>query len=112
MGGSIGGAGSSIFQSAAGLTTAQSAILGDSQGSVGPIPPGGQKPLRRDDIPNEDLVADGGVGSELGESYVDSNAKTHGIEDDDDEGVDEGGVLGLLAQIYGANGPQGRAGVM
>ncbi|KAK7037990.1 autophagy-related protein 9 [Favolaschia claudopus] len=62
---------SSVF---GGLSTAQTAVLGDSQGSVqvprspvaGPAPQG-----HGDNIMEEDRSPDGGVGSGLGESYVD-----------------------------------------
>ena len=80
---------------------AQTAVLGDSQGSV--MPAGGH--VVDSVIPEEDLAADGGVGSTLGESYVDGRRPRPSIgqsqqEDDEDE-LEDGGVLGLLAQIYG-----------
>lgn len=55
------------------------------------------------DVPREDIVADGGVGSNLGESYVDGAHRYGGFnrEDEEEDGVEDGGVLGLLAQIYG-----------
>lgn len=94
---------SSIFQSSAGLGMAQTAILGDSHGSTGPPIPEGN--LQTSTIPEEDLAADGGVGSMLGESYVDGR-KPKGptvaqSQQEEDEELEDGGVLGLLAQIYG-----------
>ncbi|CCL99619.1 uncharacterized protein FIBRA_01638 [Fibroporia radiculosa] len=98
---------STIFQSAVGPEMAQTAVLGDSQGSMMPAAP---KQPSTDVIPEEELALDGGVGSMLGESYVDgrrpnppvTQSQTQAEEDDD---LEDGGVLGLLAQIYdtGAN---------
>ncbi|KAH7889606.1 putative transmembrane protein [Phlebopus sp. FC_14] len=110
-GGGIGA--STIWQSAVasgssvepGPGMAQTAILGDSQGSV--AVPSALPPIR-----DEDYVADGGVGSGLGDSYVDGNAKgTRPYESqqegiNDEEELEDGGVLGLLAQIYAAKGPK------
>lgn len=104
------GAGAStIFQSAAGLDMAQTVALGDSQGSIMPQqqPPSARAAQAgaHDTIPEEELVADGGVGSGLGESYVDPRRRTSSSqvrEDEDEEDMADGGVLGLLAQIYGA----------
>ncbi|KAG1754351.1 putative transmembrane protein [Suillus lakei] len=109
-GGSIvaGGGGitsSTIWQSGIGsnaaMGMAQTAVLGDSQGSIAPLPP----PIR-----SEDRHLDGGVGSGLGDSYVDGDtqgkkpyeSQEEGI--DDEEELEDGGVLGLLAQIYAAKG--------
>jgi autophagy-related protein 9 len=90
---------------------AQTAVLGDSHGSVELAPP----PSHGDEeILNEDMAADGEVGSELGDSYVDGKrSKAYPSQDDGDEddGMDDGGVLGLLAQIYGTKG-QGPARVI
>lgn len=111
-GGSIvaGGGGiasSSIWQSAIGSNSAmgmaQTAVLGDSQGSIAPLPP----PIR-----DEDRNLDGGVGSGLGDSYVDGDtqgkkpyeSQEEGINDEEE--LEDGGVLGLLAQIYAAKGPK------
>ncbi|KAH9945782.1 APG9-domain-containing protein [Epithele typhae] len=88
---------------------AQTAVLGDSQGSVMPIPdaPGSPRGIAESTIPEEDLAADGGVGSALGESYVDGRRPRAGASQsasavqDDEEDLEDGGVLGLLAQIYG-----------
>ncbi|KAG0697005.1 putative transmembrane protein [Suillus ampliporus] len=76
-------------------------VLGDSQGSIAPPPP----PIR-----DEDRNADGGVGSGLGDSYVDGDtqgkkpyeSQQEGINDEEE--LEDGGVLGLLAQIYAAKG--------
>jgi autophagy-related protein 9 len=83
--------GLSIWQS--GIAIAQTAVLGDSHGSEGlPLPP-----------------SNGGVGSELGDSYVGGKrSKAYASQQDDgdqDNGIKDGGVLqvGLLAQIYGIN---------
>ncbi|KAI0705888.1 autophagy protein Apg9-domain-containing protein [Cytidiella melzeri] len=86
---------SSIFQSGVGLGVAQTAILEDSQ----------LENAQASTIPEEDLVADGGVGSMLGESYVDGRrAKGPSVgqsQQEEDDEMEDGGVLGLLAQIYG-----------
>lgn len=110
----VGGTSSSIWQSTiGGVAMAQTAVLGDSQGSVNPL----ANPAARsaEGIRGEDMAADGGVGSGLGESYVDGNGvKAYGSQHEDrdeDEGMEDGGVLGLLAQIYGAKG-QGPARVI
>ncbi|TFY62696.1 hypothetical protein EVJ58_g3692 [Rhodofomes roseus] len=108
-GGGTGGMGtgtSTIFQSAAGLDMAQTVALGDSQGSIMPQPPSARaNQTTKDTIPEEELAADGGVGSGLGESYVDTRRRTSSSQvrdEEDDDGMADGGVLGLLAQIYGA----------
>lgn len=64
-----GGANSSIWQSDGGMAMAQTAVLGDSHGSVGLAPPVDDPPSRGDH--DEDLASYGEVGSELGDSYVD-----------------------------------------
>ena len=69
------------------------------------------KPKDPDDIPPEDYMEDGGVGSELGESYVDGKVvrgrvvqqSTGQTLENDQAG--EGGMLGLLTQIYGTRVP-------
>lgn len=84
-----------------GAAIAQTAILGDSQGSI--MPGAG---IVESVIPEEDLAADGGVGSALGESYVDGRRPRANMglsqQEEEDEELEDGGVLGLLAQIYGA----------
>lgn len=101
---------SSLFQSTYGGGIAQTAILGDSQGSaiVSPPHPPQVPTIRESVIPEEDLMPDGGVGSMLGESYVDGRRPGVGLAVDvgqsqreEDEAMEDGGVLGLLAQIYG-----------
>jgi len=60
------------------------------------------------EIPSADLAPDGGVGSGLGESYVDgtrATRQTYASQQEDEDGLEDGGVLGLLAQIYGTKGP-------
>lgn len=92
---------SSIFVGG-GMSMAQTAVLGDSQGSVAPPPV--KRPNVSDTIVEEDLAADGGLVSGLGESYVDGGKKSRPDdtpEEDEGEGLEDRGVLGLLAQIYG-----------
>ncbi|KAG1895073.1 uncharacterized protein F5891DRAFT_1254099 [Suillus fuscotomentosus] len=96
-----------IWQSAIGSNSAmgmaQTAILGNSQGSIAPLPP---------PILDEDRDLDGGVGSGLGDSYIDGDtqgkkpyeSQEEGINDEEE--LEDGGVLGLLAQIYAAKGPK------
>ena len=101
----LGGVGQSMLQSHVGGTAmAQTAVLGDSQGSVMPNARAGGN-LTESAIPEEDLAADGGVGSTLGESYVDGRRPrasiTQSQREDDEAELEDGGVLGLLAQIYG-----------
>jgi len=80
-------------------STVPSAVLGDSQGSVEL-----NAALRLKSgsgILSENIAPNGGVGSGLGESYVDGTKRyTGGREDEEEEGLEDGGVLGLLAQIY------------
>lgn len=102
---------------------AQTAVLGDSAGSELLSPPPG--PLlaqsRAKDIRPEDVTPDDGVGSGLGESYVDGRRAvverpagmsiTQSVQEEED--LEDGGVLGLLAQIYGTKGrAQGPARVL
>ncbi|KAG8217628.1 APG9-domain-containing protein [Butyriboletus roseoflavus] len=107
-------AGSTTWQSAMvtsslggqGIGMAQTAVLGDSQGSI--LPPPALSPIQ-----DEGRAVDGGVDSTLGDSYVDGNAngtkpfepQQEGINDD--EVLQDGGVLGLLAQIYVMKAPRG-----
>ena len=114
LAGGGGVAGSTNWQSAVaassmggqGIGMAETAVLGDSQGSI--LPPPALPPVR-----DEDRAIDGGVDSALGDSYVDGNAngtkpyesQQEGINDD--EVLEDGGVLGLLAQIYATKGPKG-----
>ncbi|KAF9469255.1 putative transmembrane protein [Collybia nuda] len=98
---------SSIF---GGYSTAQTAVLGDSQGSVHKVPPPiSQNSGLETSIPAEELELDGG----LGESYVDGGKRSKPYGDGDaeeEDGLMDGGVLGLLAQIYGRK--DGAAGVL
>ncbi|KIM55031.1 hypothetical protein SCLCIDRAFT_1221434 [Scleroderma citrinum Foug A] len=82
---------------------AQTAVLGDSQGSVQP-----QEPSIHDDHLSRE-----GVGSGLGDdSYVDGDAERamsyephqEGLSEEED--LENGGVVGLLTQIYTAKGPK------
>ncbi|KAG9318603.1 autophagy protein Apg9-domain-containing protein [Chiua virens] len=94
---SVGGQGSGM---------AQTAVLGDSQGSVVPLPT--LPPIR-----DEDRAVDGGVDSNLGDSYVDGYASRTKSYESQQEGIDDdetpdGGVLGLLGEIYATTqGPRG-----
>jgi autophagy-related protein 9 len=106
---------SSMYQSGiGGMSMAQTAVLGDSQGSAdtgrGRVPDvvstltGAAVSAGATTV---ELEADGGVESELGESYVDGvvkRPKPFGIsqsQQEEEEELEDGGVLGLLAQIYG-----------
>ncbi|KAL1720107.1 putative transmembrane protein [Schizophyllum commune] len=79
---------------------AQTAVLGDSQGSVMPQ---GRSEGAHGQIPDDDLAVDGGVASGLEGSYVDGarRARPYGDGQEEEEEEEDGGVLGLLAQIYG-----------
>lgn len=84
----------------------QTAILGDSQGSVGTAEASGvktPKPEMDNGVPMGDLAADGGVQSGLGESYVDGTKRSRHIEEvqENEDSIEDVGILGLLAQIYG-----------
>ena len=101
--------GDSLMQSTMGNPAmAQTAVLGDSQGSVMPgagAGAGHAGNVAESVIPEEDLADDGGVGSTLGESYVDGRRPRPGVgqsqQEEEEEELEDGGVLGLLAQIYG-----------
>ena len=114
---------------------AQSVALGDSDGSIAlaalqpPHPASGVTPAAAAPGPipipsgSGELVADseGEVRSALGESYVDGARRHHqrGVsarsmqeeEEEDGPGAD-GGVLGLLAQIYSGTAGGGTRGVL
>ncbi|KAH8827329.1 putative transmembrane protein [Flagelloscypha sp. PMI_526] len=102
--GAVGG--SSMF---GGMDTAQTAILGDSQGSTALAPSSSKGKNRRVEeeaeppmIPDEDG---------LGESYVDGARRSRPVQDEhveDEEDMEDGGVIGLLAQIYGRKEGAGR----
>ncbi|KIK58252.1 hypothetical protein GYMLUDRAFT_202734 [Collybiopsis luxurians FD-317 M1] len=112
---------SSIFGPGA-MAVAQTAVLGDSQGSVMPVAGAGSEDggvgaamseeiesSRIAGIPDEELGPDGEVASGLGGSYVDGARRPVKpiYEEEEEEGLDDGGVLGLLAQIYGRrDGPR------
>ncbi|KAF9473774.1 APG9-domain-containing protein [Pholiota conissans] len=93
------------------VATATSAVLGDSQGSehlaaaqraVGVAAKAPVLGLGSDD------ASERGVVSGLGESYVDGAGRFTGRDEEEEEGMEDGGVLGLLAQIYGRkDGPVG-----
>jgi autophagy-related protein 9 len=95
---------SGMFQSA----LAQTAVLGDSGGTLPHASVGASE------IASEDRAADGGIASGLEGSYVDGTARRsrgaapgQSMQEEEDELAD-GGVLGLLAQIYSGPG-EGRA---
>ncbi|KAL1709709.1 putative transmembrane protein [Schizophyllum commune] len=93
-----GGMASSVYT---GPGMAQTAVLGDSQGSVMPQ---GRPEGVHGQINDDDLAADGGVASGLEGSYVDGARRTRPYGDgqeEEEEEEEDGGVLGLLAQIYG-----------
>lgn len=107
MSGMLGaGAGPALAASVFGdLSTAPSAVLGDSQGSMKLSAASTgvsrtRKDLRRS---SDEIAVDDGVASGLGGSYVDGTKRYVGkaAEEEEEENVDDGGVLGLLAQIYG-----------
>jgi autophagy-related protein 9 len=89
------------------MSMAQTAVLGDSDGSVA-VDGGLLLPASDNgEIPDEDLAPDGGVGGGLGGSYVDGGKRAKvNMQDDEEEELEDGGVLGLLAQIYGGRGLQ------
>lgn len=91
------GPGAASVYGAGELAAAPSVVLGDSQGSVH-LKEG--TPIGSETQP-EDVAVDGGVGSGLGESYVDGTKRFAGKKEEDEDGMEDGGVLGLLAQIYG-----------
>ena len=110
------GQSTSVFQS--GMVVAQSVALGDSDGSIALQPPAQVQPTTiRIQSGSGELAVDseGDVRSALGESYVDG-ARRHargGVgrsmrEEEEEELGADGGVLGLLAQIY--NGTAGGGG--
>ncbi|KAF8077762.1 putative transmembrane protein [Lyophyllum atratum] len=95
------GAGPSPSSVFGGFSMAQTAVLGDSQGSV--LTEAVGRASEPGIIQSGDLEPDGGVGSGLGESYVDGarRSRTCGEGEEEEEDLQDGGVLGLLAQIYG-----------
>jgi len=94
-----------------GYSIAQTAVLGDSQGSE-LTETAGQTAAQSRSIPVEDLGTDEGVVSGLGDSYVDGakRSKTTGEVEEEEDELQDDGVLGLLAQIYGRK--EGAAGVL
>lgn len=99
LGASLNPSASSIFGVGAMAAGARTVVLGDSQGSVHVPPAPSHTPAS---IPDEDLTADGLVDG----SYIDGDTnRAHGSaqwEEEEDVGAlnEEGGVIGLLAQIY------------
>ncbi|KAF8623500.1 hypothetical protein AX15_006283 [Amanita polypyramis BW_CC] len=95
---------SSVF----GPSMVQTTVLGDSQGSITIEESSGIKTPKaitgmENSVPMEDLAADGGVGSSLGESYVDGTKRSRHFEEvqENEDAIEDVGILGLLAQIYG-----------
>ena len=76
-------------------------VKGADESAINPFPP-----PEAQDIHPEDIVEDGGVGSELGESYVDGKvARASRVsQPHDSDRLEDGGMLGLLAQVYGGRG--------
>jgi autophagy-related protein 9 len=105
MSGMLGvGAGPSLAPSVFGdLSTAPSAMLGDSQGSMRLGASTGVSRTRKEPRGSSDEMATNeGVVSGLGESYVDGTKRYVGkAVEEEEESLEDGGVLGLLAQIYG-----------
>ena len=86
------------------LSTAPSAVLGDSQGSMklSATSTGASRTRKDPRRSSEEIAADEGVVSGLGESYVDGAKRYVGkAAEEEEESMEDGGVLGLLAQIYG-----------
>uniref|UniRef100_A0A0W0FWS5 Autophagy-related protein 9 n=1 Tax=Moniliophthora roreri TaxID=221103 RepID=A0A0W0FWS5_MONRR len=107
----VGPSASSIFGAMEG---AQTVVLGDSQGSMMPAATHaatGKAPAST--IPDEDMASDGVIAGGLEGSYVDGAAgkRPRPImeEDEDDGGMEDNGVLGLLAQIYARRDAPARA---
>ncbi|KAF8163406.1 autophagy protein Apg9-domain-containing protein [Crassisporium funariophilum] len=97
--GSMGIGAASVY---ADINMAPSAVLGDSQGSeqLEAASTSISRAKNNSGIPADDMGPDGGVGSGLGESYVDGGRR-YGGKEEEEEDLEDGGVLGLLAQIYG-----------
>jgi autophagy-related protein 9 len=98
------GAGPALAASVFGdLSTAPSAVLGDSQGSIklSAASTGVSKTRKEPKGSSEEMAADEGVVSGLGESYVDGTKRYVRKVEEEEESLEDGGVLGLLAQIYG-----------
>jgi autophagy-related protein 9 len=111
----------SLYQSGmAGMSMAQTAVLGDSEGGGNQRRDAASPPVVAPAVlavPRVELGADGVVDSELGESYVDGvvrRPKPYGVsqsQQEEEEELEDGGVLGLLAQIYGRNAKGQRPGI-
>jgi len=91
-----------VLESRAGATSPQTAIMDES--TINPLESAQAMPG-----PSDELDQTGEVGSELGDSYIDgkpSRVKTQSgfasQHDDEDPLLADGGVLRLLAQIYGS----------
>lgn len=86
------------------LSTAPSAMLGDSQGSMklSAASTGVSRTKKDTRRLSEEMAADDSVVSGLGESYVDGTKRYVGrAAEEEEENLEDEGVLGLLAQIYG-----------
>ena len=101
----VGAAGPALAPSVFGdLSTAPSAVLGDSQGSMklNAASTGVSRTRKEPRGLSEEMATDEGVVSGLGESYVDGTKRYVGkAAEEEEESLEDGGVLGLLAQIYG-----------
>jgi autophagy-related protein 9 len=99
---------SAMLASALGPGLARTVVLPGEVSAPAPAPAPVPAPVR---IPAADRTPDEGIGSALGESYADgADAPVPtGSALDEDEGLADGGVLGMLAQVYGtrarAQGP-------
>lgn len=99
------GPSASVF-GAGDLAAAPSVVLGDSQGSVhllyGQSTSRSSAKGKNSEILSEEAANEVVVGGGLGDSYVDGGARRFGGRDEEEEeSMEDGGVLGLLAQIYG-----------
>jgi autophagy-related protein 9 len=93
-----------MLASALGPGLARTVILpGEAAPAPVPVPAPAPPPALPGAIAEADRTPDEGIGSALGESYADGGdepAPAPGVAEDED-GLADGGVLGLLAQIYG-----------
>lgn len=112
LAGSTAGLGAaSVYSAARAADLAKTVVLEDSQVDAAVVPEGEseKKGGGESEIANEDGLI-GGSGLGLGESYVDGakrermgygDGQDGGQDEDGEEFLEDGGVLALLAQIYG-----------
>ncbi|KAI5124310.1 hypothetical protein M0805_008918 [Coniferiporia weirii] len=106
-----------------GMTAASASAVNEmlAESTINPFPTDAhlhshsQEPSSTDALSShaDDSTRDGEVRSELGESYVDGKVSRgrpsttpSASQRNEDEQIEDGGMLGLLAQIYGTRGPQ------